>query len=318
MRPSRRGFTLIELLVVIAIIAILIALLLPAVQQARESARRSQCKNNLKQFGLALHNYHEAHNTLPMGNGGNRFAPHAALLPYMDQAPLFNKVNFNVRPTHANNAAIYISPVVLFVCPSDANQLPAGLGAARNNYWTNVGTTVLNGAPGVNPGDRNYGMLPQNGAFTTGRCLGLNELVDGVSTTILMSEKRTGDGSNGISTPETDHFQPGTYPANADEARTMCMAFDVNDLSKQGKSNIGVAWLEADNDSTYYMHVLGPNERSCRWPPSRMTSTANSLHVGGVHSLLGDGAVRFISSSINLGTWRALGTAFGKESVGDF
>src|ERR1700709_2477916 len=93
-RNRRTGFTLIELLVVIAIIAVLIALLLPAVQQAREAARRSQCKNNLKQLGLAMHNYHDTYKVFPTASGGNGFSPHARILPYVDQAPLYGTLNF--------------------------------------------------------------------------------------------------------------------------------------------------------------------------------------------------------------------------------
>src|SRR5262245_32200947 len=105
-RSSHRGFTLIELLVVIAIIAILIALLLPAVQQAREAGRRTECKNNLKQIGLGLHNYHDTFRVFPFGKGGSypavpvyaRWSQHAMILPYIDQAPLYNSIDFNYPP----------------------------------------------------------------------------------------------------------------------------------------------------------------------------------------------------------------------------
>src|SRR5436190_7695238 len=106
---KRRAFTLIELLVVIAIIAVLIALLLPAVQQAREAARRSQCKNNLKQFGLAMHNYHDTYKVFPSASGGNGFSPHARILPYMDQAPLYNTLNFQT-PTGISNSTVPAEP----------------------------------------------------------------------------------------------------------------------------------------------------------------------------------------------------------------
>jgi prepilin-type N-terminal cleavage/methylation domain-containing protein len=318
MARARRGFTLIELLVVIAIIAILIALLLPAVQQAREAARRTQCRNNLKQLGLAFHNYHDVHNVLPMGNGGNRFAPHAAILPHIDQSPLYNQINFNARPNHASNAAVAAVTLPAFRCPSDIDNLPTNLGG-RNNYWTNIGTSVLNGLPSTNPANPNYGFPPQNGVMVTGKCNAFRDIPDGTSNTVMMSEKRLGDGSNGIITPATDDFLSNASPANADEARDICRAIDVTNLANQGVSNVGAPWLGADNDMTYYMHILTPNDRTCRFPvPGRMAGTANSLHVGGVHSLLCDGSVRFVSSNIDLGIWRALGTAAGGEVVGDF
>lgn len=315
--PSRLAFTLIELLVVIAIIAVLIALLLPAVQQAREAARRTQCKNNMKQFGLALHNYHDTYNVFPLGSGGARFSPHAAILPYIDQAPLYNQINFNVTPNHANNTTVRNTNVPAFRCASDVDMMPAVAGG-RNNYWTNIGTAVINGLPGVNPGDTNYGMPPQNGVMVTGTATGIRDVIDGTSNTVMASEKRTGDGSNGISTPATDDFRPGTYPNTPDEARQQCLAIDVTNLAMQGVSNVGAPWLGSGNDETYYMHILGPNERTCRFPPSRMAGTANSLHVGGVHALLTDGSIRFVSSNIDLGVWRALGTRAQGEVVGNF
>lgn len=326
-QPRRPGFTLIELLVVIAIIAVLIALLLPAVQQAREAARRSQCKNNLKQLGLAMHNYHDTFKVFPSASGGNGFSPHSRVLPYLDQAPLYNTLNFQTTtaisqgslPVDANNAAAWVRNLTIFRCPTDVDNLPdpATVGG-RNNYWTNTGTGVLNGAPGATVGSTNYGMPENNGAIIQSRFLGLSDITDGASNTALMSEKRLGDGSNAISTPATDTYQPGTYPSNADEAYQLCMATDVNDLSLQGKSNIGVSWLAGSNDSTFYFHAQPPNGRSCRFPPSRMSSSANSMHIGGVQVLLCDGGVRFVSSNINLGTWRAIGTRNGGEVAGEF
>jgi prepilin-type N-terminal cleavage/methylation domain-containing protein len=323
----RRGFTLIELLVVIAIIAVLIALLLPAVQQAREAARRSQCKNNLKQFGLAMHNYHDTYKVFPAASGGNGFSPHARILPYMDQAPLYNTLNFqtttsisqNTVPVDPANAVAWTLTLPINRCPTDIDQLPpATIVGGRNNYWTNSGTGVLNGSPGQTVGSTNYGMPENNGAIIQDKYKSLADMIDGSSNTAMMTEKRLGDGSNAIASPLTDTYQPGTYPNNADEAYQFCMAINPLDLTMQGKSNIGVSWLAGSNDSTFTFFAQPPNGRSCRFPPSRMSSTANSLHTGGVHIMLCDGAVRFVSSNISLVVWRAIGSRNGGEVVGEF
>ena len=314
---GRRGFTLIELLVVIAIIAVLIALLLPAVQQAREAARRTQCKNNLKQLGLALHNYHDTYNKLPAASLANEFSPHAVILPYLEQSPLYALIDFNVSPLDPINDPVRLVNVPAFLCPSDHDGLPLDLGG-RNNYWTNVGTNVINTIPSPDSGHVNFGMPKQNGPMVSNKYQDFADSSDGLSNTVLMSEKVLGDGSNGISTPESDHYQPGTHPADADQALADCRAIDVTDLSMQGKSNIGVPWIEGDNDATYYFHILPPNDLSCRYPSGRMAGTAGSRHTGGVHSLMGDGAVNFISENIAIQIWRGLGTANGGEVVGDF
>lgn len=316
-RRHARGFTLIELLVVIAIIAILIALLLPAVQQAREAARRTQCRNNLKQLGLALHNYHDVFKVLPPGIQ-NGISPHARILPYLEQATLFNQVNFNVSYNNAGNAAVVPINVTAFRCTSDPDSLPPALIGGRNNYYTNTGTVILNSLPGTTPGSTNYGMPMPDGPMFENSKITLTDILDGTSNTAMMSEKILGDGSNGISTPESDTFRPGTYPADADQAMQDCRSTNVTDLTKQGVSDVGVPWLRPYHSTTYYYHALPPNDCSCMFPPQRIATTANSRHVGGVHVLLCDGAVKFVSSNVDLKTWRAIGTRKGGENVGNF
>ena len=311
---SRRAFTLIELLVVIAIIAVLIALLLPAVQQAREAARRSQCKYGLKQLGLAIHNYHDVFNCIPIADVNGAVTPisaHARLLPYLDQSPLFSQVDFNVAYNHVNNTVAVMTQVAVFRCPSNVDVLPGTLGG-RNNYYWNAGNGVVMYDSGLT------GQPAANGVIYHTRLFRFSDVVDGLSNTAAMAEKLTGDGSNGISSPRTDTFRPGTYPNTADEALQQCKATNTGDLTKQGYSNVGAPWLQQYHSTNQYNHVLPPNGLSCMYPPGRISTTANSNHTGGVHILLCDGAVRFVSDNLDLGTWRKLGSINGGETVGEF
>ncbi len=309
-----RGFTLIKLLVVIAIIAILIALLLPAVQQAREAARRTQCKNNLKQLGLAIHNYHDVYNCIPIaavGGGVNHVSAHARLLPFIEQAQLFALVNFNVDYTDASNDVAEFTEVQAFRCPSDPTKLPASVGG-RNNYYWNAGNGVVMYTSGAT------GQPSPNGIVFLNKKFRFNDIIDGLSNTSAMAEKITGDGSNGISTAKIDTYRPGTYPNNADEATTQCNAADVTNLAQQGYSNVGGPWLQQYHSTNQFNHVLPPNGRSCMFPPGRIATTANSHHTGGVQIMLCDGSVRFISENIDIGNWRKLGSIDGGEVLGEF
>src|SRR4051812_45828242 len=145
MKSRRPGFTLIELLVVIAIIAVLIGLLLPAVQAAREAARRAQCVNNLKQLGLALHNYHDTVGAFPLGrftNSSDSFSPFARILPFMEQSNAFAAANFDVPWSNAINLTATQTKIATFLCPSDSQvgTIPNGWGGT--NYRSNEGTSV--------------------------------------------------------------------------------------------------------------------------------------------------------------------------------
>ncbi|HEY4263395.1 MAG TPA: DUF1559 domain-containing protein [Schlesneria sp.] len=313
-RGPRSAFTLIELLVVIAIIAVLIALLLPAVQQAREAARRSQCKNNLKQLGLAMHNYEGSFRCFPMAdvNGAvNPVSAHARILPYMDQASLYAMVDFNVGYDHANNATARAVELPVFRCPSDPNRLTQALGG-RNNYYWNNGTTVQMYASG------GAGQPPPNGIIYHNNLVRFADVTDGLSNTGGMAEKLVGDGSQAMATLKVDTFQPGTYPNTADEAMAQCNAADPNDLGKQGYSNVGVPWLQQYHSTNQYNHILPPNGRSCMFPPGRIATTSNSEHVGGSHLLLCDGSVRFVSENLSVLTWRGLGSRNGGEVIGEY
>ncbi|WP_082858911.1 DUF1559 domain-containing protein [Planctomyces sp. SH-PL62] len=231
-RPrNSRGFTLIELLVVIAIIAVLIALLLPAVQSAREAARRAQCTNNLKQMGLALHNYHSAIGSFPPG--GNRpglltgepghawgcWSAHAMMLPYMEQQPLYSSINFNVASVgdstmgnHFNTTSV-TSVIGAFLCPSSP-KFPGGADFygrpfPGNNYFVSVGSSLNQYGRGGY-----YGPGP-NGPFEVlGGVFSTADITDGTSNTIFMGEWRTGDNdANKLSVPQ-DIIATSGYPPN--------------------------------------------------------------------------------------------------------
>ena len=290
----RRGFTLIELLVVIAIIAILIALLLPAVQQAREAARRTQCRNNLKQIGLALHNYHDVHNALPPGwvgatagvadiEGVNGFGWSVFLLPYIDQAPLYNQFNFSVGlldPVH-NEERVQILP--FFRCPSDTGTATWQIGEeadpsiiittlSTTNYVGSFGTTELEdcetGSGLTNGQCRGNGSLFHNGKVQ------LRDFTDGTSNTFICGERVS---TAGYST------WVGVVPEGEE----------------------GMA------------RILGVADHTPNHQPSHLDDFS-SQHAGGALFVMGDGAVRFISANIDLGLYQGLFTLRGGEVPGEF
>jgi prepilin-type N-terminal cleavage/methylation domain-containing protein/prepilin-type processing-associated H-X9-DG protein len=238
-RHPRRGFTLIELLVVIAIIAVLIALLLPAVQAAREAARRIQCTNNLKQIGLALHNYHQINDVFPPGgfpaytpraNTGNNASPsaHARLLPFLEQQPLYDALNWSLTvindPAPGNgygpyaNSTVSITRLNAFLCPSDtppnwnlssASRPLPNYRAPGNNYFAGLGSSLEFTS-------RQTGG-PPNGPFSyvgeIGKTVGIRDVRDGTSSTIGFGEWRVGDGNSNVISIPTDIVFFGTLPS---------------------------------------------------------------------------------------------------------
>lgn len=308
-----RGFTLIELLVVIAIIAILIALLLPAVQQAREAARRTQCRNNLKQLGLALHNYHDVHLCFPFGHEGTTkaFSAFSMLLPYLEQGNLYAQIDFNVPVSHENNAVARMIEFPALRCPSDlANALPA-LGGATN-YFANKGSGVLWGHP-TGP---NAGFSAQNGVMYNGSRIRIADITDGTSNTAAICERLLADGNNGVVSPVADVFFSPASPTTADEAVQICNAVDISNLANQFPLFMGAPWM---NGQHTYLHTNVPNARSCGFfLINRASMPPSSRHTGGVQMLLCDGSVRFVTENIDLLTWRAIGTRNGGEVLGEF
>jgi prepilin-type N-terminal cleavage/methylation domain-containing protein len=308
-RPRPRGFTLIELLVVIAIIAILIALLLPAVQQAREAARRTQCKNVMKQWGLALHNYHDTHNTLPQGamglnspatNHANNLSFHIHLLPFVDQAPLYNQ--FNLNRFYDDNSTPPLSNINLkdvtfeiMFCPSGRtrDQKDDGNDDYTLHYYGVAGAKGPRPAPltgqyafnGTLPtGD--HGGVVVNGVLTRNRNFRFRDVTDGLSNTFLM-----GEISAQNQTGWTHSYRPWIQGANtaADNAAMYCC--------KNVAYPIGPSGYTGGNASRLFNDVR-----------------FGSQHEGGAHFLLGDGTVRFVSENIDFATYQAAASREDQEA----
>lgn len=338
----RAGFTLIELLVVIAIIAVLVALLLPAVQQAREAARRTQCKNNLKQIVLAMHNYHETAGQFPIEvswsqqqNLNGSFSDKFFMLPYLDRSPEYNLTNVNIPPwdsggwTGNSNIASTSARLPVFNCPSQT-QLTHG-GAANFTYAINHGTSYH--APhfgGIGSqrvcwdGDHN-GIASfvggPGGSFwlTADQPVKMASVTDGTSNTAAYSEfviEQQG------TTPQAIKTQVHTWASGTDTASTRLNCLTKTALSgRQGQRGSSWAWSFMGEGSGYN-HTMMPNEQPCHswsddWGGGSLMS-ASSQHPGGVHVALCDGSVRFISNSINNQTWWALGTRGEGEVAGEF
>ncbi|WP_437222262.1 DUF1559 domain-containing protein [Planctomicrobium sp. SH661] len=305
--PSvRRAFTLIELLVVIAIIAVLIALLLPAVQQAREAARRSQCKNNLKQWGLAMHNYHDTANTLPFAAvWGKRRTFIPGMWPYIDQSPLYSKWNFSVNfhdlPNCVQNSldSPIATAVPLYYCPSNPGARHWTGDAyyrVRMNYPLNFAAAASDSALQV---DSKAPFGFNNATPAQPYCARFSDFTDGTSNTMLMSE---------VITPASAAEYDGRGDAMNDDLTFFSFGYSTRQTPNSTAADHTIACPSPSGN------IL--NAPCTTTAPYYMS--ARSMHVGGVHTLLADGAVRFISNNIALVTWQALGTMQGNEIVGEF
>ncbi len=296
----RKGFTLIELLVVIAIIAILIALLLPAVQQAREAARRSTCKNNLKQIGLALHNYHETHRVFPFGQmhpistalagEDRRVMWMHMLLPFLDQSTLYNTIS----PRFVGTTGALTWPgretiLPVFMCPSDpeSGKIETAGGSRQGfhgNYVVCAGSTTF--------GTTGQG-LSLNGLFYVRSNTRMRDITDGTSNTAMASEI--------LLTPDTTaHDLRGRY-YNAWEGNVWFSTLNPPNTTVGDRSSYCVSAVRRPCASS------GENVQYAR-----------SMHVGGAHTLLADGAVRFISDNIDTTTWNNVGARNDGKVLGEF
>jgi prepilin-type N-terminal cleavage/methylation domain-containing protein/prepilin-type processing-associated H-X9-DG protein len=347
---ARRGFTLIELLVVIAIIAVLIALLLPAVQAAREAARRAQCVNNLKQLGIAMHNYHTANNAIPWGDGPwwIEWSAHSLLLPYMEQGPIYNSVNFynpndlgngqSFVLNHPVNTSAAYARINIFACPSDQDRLTDPNG--HNNYMANSGSAPVssyngNGSPtgtganGISSGPFIFSATSLGG----GTVVSFANISDGLSNTAAFSERVKAVGNNfGNNTAPFDGGTPtaslATPAAVANNLETTPQAYyqickvtppmpvgTNQDAANFSDDNIsGAMWMSGQPALTRYVHVMPPNGWSCR-SGLQIAHVANSRHPGVVNVLMCDGSVKAIKSSVNVNTWWALGSRAGSEVI---
>ncbi len=326
----RRAFTLIELLVVIAIIAILVALLLPAVQQAREAARRTQCKNNLKQLGIALHNYHDTYTCFPPAHirtqsaapatgaitGWRGFSVHSMLLPYIEQANLYQSIDFNTYFDQANNTVARRTRITAFLCPSDTPYRGADQG--NNSYPGSMGPNL----------GQYVNINLRNGIFNFDVVTRMRDVRDGTSNTVAFGEQLIGDANNGSyvqgdvvrGIPFTGNAA-GPSPAELDAYGAACNAGISNHHSHNGRE-----WAIGMPAQTLFNTAAPPNWKwptcqictGCGWMDSQGIFPARSRHTGGVQICLADGSVKFVSENIDTQLWQAVGSASGGETIGEF
>jgi prepilin-type N-terminal cleavage/methylation domain-containing protein/prepilin-type processing-associated H-X9-DG protein len=343
MKKHTRAFTLIELLVVIAIIAILIGLLLPAVQKIREAANRMKCSNNLKQIGLAMHNYEGTNGSFPPGRAAYPLVVSAQgrLLAYIEQDNLGRNVDVTMVPLYNSNPASYplipgnylasITRIKLYVCPSDPmNGLnpnafaiqPSGVVSATDRYaGTNYVACIGSGDGSPDNTGTYWGQYKTSDGMFGQDPVAIAAVTDGLSNTVAFSESTMGTGmADAIGATPTDAAkQVLTLPGSTATSDANCAGGASG--GAVWSSMRGAKWMNGHYADCNYNHHLLPNDK--RWDCSNAShnpgqAAARSYHANGVNVLLGDGSVRFIRNGIDAGTWRALGTRAGGEVLGDF
>ncbi|QDT45593.1 putative major pilin subunit [Gimesia alba] len=328
----KRGFTLIELLVVIAIIAILIALLLPAVQQAREAARRSTCKNHMKQIGLAMHNYHDTFSRFPIGEQSPYYRANwrAPILPYLDQAPAYNQMNFDVSTTTGgfasqnsggsygygtgagSNEVLKTLRVPVYNCPSSPHSITSN-DNGMNNYdqgqtMDYVGIAGATPAPGAQTGvcsatgaGYGNGTYCNNGLLAPNDCFRMRDVKDGTSNTIIVGEQ-----SGQVNGKDSRSNYYGGWSG-------------IGTGSKVPSLGSGSNWGSGTTTVMYSINSFWDTTAGDEaFRPYGANTVLGSYHTGGTHVLLTDGAVRFVSENIDFGTLANLCARGDGLVIGEF
>lgn len=291
-RSSRCGFTLIELLVVIAIIAVLIALLLPATQQARESARQAQCSNNLKQIGLALHNYHDTHGKFPLSSIDSalgRSSVFAGILPMIDQANLYQKYDFSLQNTDPKNLSAVSQRIAVYLCPTAPFRRAVPISGCDSNHRAPGTYAVSTGSDDpygtINGGNPNNGAIVNSASGSTS----MRDIIDGTSLTILGGESAW-------------NFPDYLFTS------TPC----------SGQVRWGFTYWSSPYPLATAFTTKGPFNPKKRDGDSNRLANFRSEHIGVVNMLFCDGSSRFVSEYIDHKALDALATRAGAEAIGDF